>query len=85
VSEGDLEARLETLERKVSDLYRRLGEAEPGFEDAAAGAQDPRVIEAIRSGNEIEAIKLYSELTGVGLAEAKEAVDGVARLHRPLG
>jgi ribosomal protein L7/L12 len=29
----------------------------------------------LRRGNKIEAIKTYRELTGVGLAEAKQAID----------
>jgi len=32
----------------------------------------------LQSGNQIQAIKLYRELTGVGLAEAKDAVDRLA-------
>ena len=54
-------------------------------------SEDPRVIELLQSGNQIEAIKLYRELTGVGLAEAKDAVDELRRCialpasGRPLG
>ena len=32
-----------------------------------------------------QAIKLYRELTGVGLAEAKDAVDRLAAMYRPTG
>ncbi|HSH05458.1 MAG TPA: ribosomal protein L7/L12 [Anaerolineae bacterium] len=42
---------------------------------AQAAAQDSVVQEAIRSGRKINAIKRYRELTGVGLKEAKEAID----------
>lgn len=38
--------------------------------------------EAIKAGRTIEAIKLYREAHGVGLAEAKEAVDALERDHR---
>ena len=34
--------------------------------------------EALQSGNKIEAIKLYRELTGAGLKEAKDAVERIA-------
>ena len=34
-----------------------------------------KVVEALKRGNKIEAIKLLREQTGVGLKEAKEAVD----------
>ena len=86
--------RIAELERKVSELYKRLGQAEPsglgddsGFSEPAsvAASEDPRVIELLQSGNQIQAIKLYRELTGVGLAEAKDAVDQLAAMYRPTG
>ena len=86
--------RIAELERKVSELYKRLGQAEPsgfgddsGFSESAsvAASEDPRVIELLQSGNQIQAIKLYRELTGVGLAEAKDAVDQLAAMYRPTG
>lgn len=39
----------------------------------------PEVVAAIESGMTIEAIKLLRESTGIGLTEAKEAVDAYAR------
>ncbi len=65
--------RITMLERKVNFLIKHLGlEAEleaaapVGFEDVAA---------LVRRGDKIGAIKLYREKTGVGLADAKKAVD----------
>jgi Ribosomal protein L7/L12 C-terminal domain len=84
--------RIAELERKVSELYKRLGQAEPvgfgddsGFSEPAsvAASEDPRVIELVPSDKKIEAIKLYRELTGVGLAEAKDAVEGLAEQYHP--
>ena len=86
--------RIAELEHKVSELYKRLGQAEPGgfasdsgFSEPAADAagDDPRVIELVQTGKEIEAIKLYRELTGVGLKEAKDAVARLGELYRPTG
>jgi ribosomal protein L7/L12 len=86
--------RIAELERKVSELYKRLGQAEPagfgdgsGFSEPASmvASEDPRLVELITAGKDIQAIKLYRELTGTGLAEAKDAVDGLKRLHRPTG
>jgi ribosomal protein L7/L12 len=86
--------RIAELERKVSELYKRLGQAEPGGFGSAEGfsepasvtaAEDPRLIELIQSGKEIEAVKLYRELTGFGLAESKDAVDELAATYRPTG
>lgn len=42
----------------------------------------PAVMEAIQRGNLIQAIKIYRELTGAGLREAKDAVDGWAGTGR---
>jgi ribosomal protein L7/L12 len=87
--------RIAELERKVSDLYKRLGQAEltslgggeSGLSESpsdVAGA-DPRVVELIQAGQDLQAIKLYRELTGAGLADAKDAVDELKRMHQPLG
>ena len=83
--------RIAELEHKVAELYKRIGQAEPtgfdagfdsGFEPASVGAAgDPRVTELVQSGQTIEAIKLYRELTGVGLAEAKDAVDRLGSMY----
>jgi hypothetical protein len=43
--------------------------------DAALGP----VYDALRRRKSLEAIKLYRQLTGAGLAEAKSAVDSMAR------
>src|SRR5689334_3870312 len=45
----------------------------------------PEVIAAIESGRTIDAIKLFRESTGVGLAEAKEAVDQYVRSRKMPG
>ena len=84
MSDSRLEMRVAQLEQRVSELYRRMGEVEPGFDEAAAGT-DERILEALRDDNEIEAIKIYRGLTGAGLAEAKKAVDEIARLNKPIG
>ena len=41
------------------------------------------VIDAVRQGRKIEAIKLLREQTGMGLANAKVLVDGASREHGP--
>lgn len=67
--------RLARLERKVDAILAHLGieveEAEAG--GGADGMDDIRAL--AESGRKIEAIKLYRERTGAGLAEAKEAVE----------
>ena len=68
-----LKSRLNELEDRIKFLYRRLSIdfIDPNSDPALA----PQVQEALRHGNKIEAIKIYRELTGVGLAEAKQAID----------
>jgi ribosomal protein L7/L12 len=72
-----LQSRVRELEDKLEFLYRRLNidYADPNSDPELA----PQVQEALRRGNKIEAIKLYRELTGVGLAEAKQAIDRAER------
>ncbi|MFI0907489.1 ribosomal protein L7/L12 [Streptomyces sioyaensis] len=64
-----LERRLQRLEQKVDLLLAHAGIAEP---------EDPRMAEIdqlLTQGKKIQAIKVHRELTGSGLAEAKEAVE----------
>jgi len=71
---GLLRMRLKELEGQVAFLYKHLGVTyipEPGPES------DPRIIEQLKKGNMIEAIKIHRELTGSGLAEAKMAVEEI--------
>lgn len=44
--------------------------------------QDPRIRELLQNGNKIEAIKLYRERTGLGLKEAKDAIDAVENRYK---
>jgi len=71
---GVLRMRVKELESQVAFLYKHLGVTyipEPGPE------ADPRIIEHVKKGNMIEAIKIYRELTDAGLAEAKSAVEQI--------
>lgn len=62
------------LEAQVEFLYRHLGVT--FIEDTRPG-DNPEVVAALRANNMIEAIKVYRGITGVGLAEAKSAVEGM--------
>jgi len=54
-----------------------MQDQEPRYSDA--------VLQAVDSGRTIEAIKRLREETGLGLKEAKDAVDSLARERRPAG
>ena len=84
--------RLAALEAKVAQLERMLGASAADASAAAQEASgfafasdssddsalnDPRIAEMLASGNKIGAIKLYRELTGAGLAEAKTAIEAI--------
>jgi hypothetical protein len=84
-TDPELYKKVSALQRKVSDLYRRLGESEPSDEELISSDADPRVVEAVVAGNMIEAIKIQREVSGDDLASAKEAVDRIAAGHRPTG
>ena len=79
ITEADiqlLKSRINELEDRLNFLYRRLNieytdsNSDPIF--------SPQIQDALRRGNKIEAIRIYREQTGVGLAEAKQAIDGIA-------
>ena len=66
----DNSQRLTHIERKVDLLLARL-EINPNQ------GVNQEILELMRSGQKIEAIKRYRELTEVGLKEAKDYVEGL--------
>jgi ribosomal protein L7/L12 len=60
----------EVIEQTAQEGERRLWEGTGGW---------PEIDEALARGEKIQAIKLYRERTGVGLREAKEAIDSMER------
>lgn len=77
---------IEELQRQVrrqgdliDALYRHLGIGQLGAMGIPTAENDPAVVDATNSGNKITAIKAYRERTGVGLKEAKDAVEALAR------
>lgn len=65
-------ARLASMERKLDAVMRRLEIEESRTERSA-------VMLHLQQGNKIAAIKAYRDETGAGLAEAKNAVEEIAR------
>ena len=64
--------RLAAIERKLDLIMKHQGIVEPRLEE-------PDVVQELMQGRKIQAIKIYRERTGVGLAEAKDAVERIAR------
>jgi ribosomal protein L7/L12 len=70
----ELRQRIALLERQVAFLMAQLGVEY--YEEPNAGVS-PEILDLVRQGRKIEAIKLYRLETGVGLREAKEFVDSL--------
>ncbi len=79
-------ARLDALTQKVSELEHKVEFLMRHLQAQSNAAPVPpaetEVTKWLRAGNKIAAIKAYRETTGVGLAEAKTAVDA---LEKQLG
>jgi ribosomal protein L7/L12 len=69
-----LRRRVERLERLVARLMDEAG-LEP--DEALDSGPSPEIVDLIRRGEKLEAIKLYREKTGVGLKEAKAFVESL--------
>ena len=69
-----LRQRIVRLEAQVEFLFKHFGVS---MNENGSPTVDPRIIEALKKNNIIEAIKIYREKTGVGLAEAKSAVEEI--------
>ena len=74
-----LETRLQQLFEHL-DLKPREGAVSDGGWWGGSGEgsdpiEDPEIQDLLAKGNEIQAIKRYRELTGLGLKEAKEAIE----------
>jgi pantothenate kinase-related protein Tda10 len=66
------QARLRRLEGKLDLLLEHAGLANNDKVDVP-----PEVLEALRRGDKIAAIKFYQDATGAGLKEAKERVEAI--------
>jgi ribosomal protein L7/L12 len=80
---SDIEKRLALIEVRLEQLFEHLDVAPRGGGSGASGSepveldpnQDPEIQDLLAKGNETQAIKRYRELSGLGLKEAKEAID----------
>ncbi|WP_433058434.1 ribosomal protein L7/L12 [Dactylosporangium sp. CS-033363] len=79
--DADESMRLARLERQVAFLYRHFG-LDPNLAESFPGrpaGMPPEFAEALRQNNLIAAIKIYRQVTGAGLKEAKDAVEALIR------
>ncbi|HSC30034.1 MAG TPA: ribosomal protein L7/L12 [Vicinamibacterales bacterium] len=73
-SEAPSSAALFRLEAKLDALLKHQGIRFDPYADSP-----PRVVDALRRGKKIEAIKEYRAATGAGLKEAREYVEELQR------
>ena len=87
----EIKQRLALLETRLQQLFEHLdvkpraaGSAGEGWWAGGGGGEsadpidpgsDPEIQDLLAKGNEVQAIKRYRELTGLGLAEAKAAIE----------
>jgi hypothetical protein len=81
---GVLGARLSTLELRLGKLSSVDAKLDlllkhAGLEYDPYKNLPPAVVEALRSGKKIEAIKCYRQASGVGLKEAKDFIEEAQR------
>jgi ribosomal protein L7/L12 len=69
-----LRQQISRMQAQIDQLYGHLNLT---FVENAYETDDPQVIEALNRNSMIEAIKYYREKTGLGLAEAKSAVEKI--------
>ncbi len=71
---SDLRKRVAHLEGQVAFLYEHLGMT---FVPEAQPEDDPRIIEALKGGNLLQAMKIYRENTGATADDARKAVEEI--------
>lgn len=83
MNEEEIRVRLARLENKVDFLMQELGlqEKYQAYQSESASQLGmAEIVALLRMRRKIEAIKLYREMTGTGLKEAKDVVDNLERL-----
>lgn len=73
-----------SLDQVLEAFRRSLVDGSPSS-DSSLDSRDVEIREALDNGNKILAIKHYRERHNVGLAEAKQAIDRMARGRSPTG
>jgi ribosomal protein L7/L12 len=70
---------LKEAKEAIEQLER--GDASEAGEQPTGDDLERQIVELLKAGKKISAIKLYREQTSLGLKEAKDAVEGLAASH----
>jgi large subunit ribosomal protein L7/L12 len=76
---AELKAQVAHLTQLVEQLYYRSGTPAPSNGFPSLDSPPADILDALRSGQKITAIKLWRERTNLGLAEAKDQIDDLER------
>ena len=71
----DIEKRLALLETRLQQVFEHLDIAPREDAGQLDPTSDPEIQDLLAKGNEAQAVKRYHELSGLGLKEAKDAID----------
>ena len=70
----ELKQRVAKLEKQIALILQQNGLR---YRDEPDMGVSPEIINLVRQGKKIEAIRIYREETGVGLKQAKDFVDSL--------
>ncbi len=70
----ELKRRVAELESQIAFLLRNLGLEYP---KPSTWEVSPKIMDLVRRGKKIEAIKLFRQETGAGLKDAKEFIESL--------
>ena len=70
----ELRQKIAKLERQIEFILKNQGLT---YRDEPNQSVNPEIIDLMRRGNKIQAIKIYREETGVGLKQAKDFVESL--------
>jgi len=73
----EIKQRVALIETRLQQLFEHLDIAprqSPATDDPGTAINDPEIQDLLAKGNEVQAVKRYRELTGVGIAEAQQAI-----------
>ena len=70
-------ARIAALEAQVEYLYRQLQIAPPPVAQLVNSRIPQEIVDLVRAGNKIAAIKMHREMFGSDLGEAKSIIDSL--------
>ena len=67
--------------KEAKDAVEALERGDVPPRSSSPSSGDSEILELMRAGQKIRAIKVYRDKTGSGLADAKNAVEAMARAH----